>query len=82
MFPHTDEVGYRTDTYHYIEPDSESKLEQLSPTDVNPAAQNMIYATSLNRIVMTTTDIKLQICLGMVPGTTTYNIRGFWKSVT
>ena len=31
---------------------------------------------------MTTTDIKLQICLGMVPGTTTYTIRLSWRSAT
>ena len=29
---------------------------------------------------MKTIDNKLQVCLGMVPGTTTYTIRGFWKS--
>ena len=28
-----------------------------------------------------TTDIEFQICLDMVPGTTTYTIRGFRKSV-
>ena len=47
-----------------------------------PAAQNMISTTNLNRIVMTSTDIKLQICLSMVPGTTTYNLRRLWKSTT
>ena len=47
-----------------------------------PAAQNMISTTILNRIVMRTTDIKLQICLSMVPGTTTYNLRRIWKSTT
>ena len=31
---------------------------------------------------MTTTDIKLQICRGMVPDTTTYTIRGFQKNAT
>ena len=31
---------------------------------------------------MTTTDINSQICLGMVPGTTTYTILGFWKNAT
>ena len=31
---------------------------------------------------MTTIDIKLQNCLGMVPGKTTYTIRGFRKIVT
>ena len=31
---------------------------------------------------MMTTDILSQICLGMVPGTTTYTRHGFWKSVT
>ena len=41
----------------------------------------MIQVTVLNRIAMTTTDIKLQICLGMVPGAATYTIRGFWKSL-
>ena len=36
----------------------------------------------LNRIVMTTRDTKKQICIGMVIGTTTYTIRGFWKNAT
>ena len=47
-----------------------------------PAAQKMIYATILNRIVMTNTDIKLQIRFGMAPGTTTYTIRGLWEGAT
>ena len=46
-----------------------------------PAAQNMIYAPIFNRIVMTTTYIKLEVCLGIIPVTTTYTIHGFWKSV-
>ena len=40
----------------------------------------MIYATILNRISMMITDIKLKICLRMVPGTSKYTIRGFWRS--
>ena len=47
-----------------------------------PAAKNKTYAITLNRIARRTRDIKLQICLGMVRGTTTYTIRGFWKSAT
>ena len=31
---------------------------------------------------MKTTYIKLPIRLGMVPGTTTYTIRGYWESAT
>ena len=42
-----------------------------------PAAESMIYATILIRIAITTTDTKLQICLDMVPGTTTNTIGGF-----
>ena len=47
-----------------------------------PAAQNMIHATILNRFVMTTTDIKFQVCPVMAPVTTRYTTRGFWKRVT
>ena len=35
-FPHTDEVVDGTDTDHYMEPDAEANLEQISPTNVNP----------------------------------------------
>ena len=42
----------------------------------------MTCATILNRTAMRTTDIKLQICLDMVPGTTTYTICVSWKSAT
>ena len=35
ILPHTDEVGYRTDADHYMEPDAETNSEQLSPNDVN-----------------------------------------------
>ena len=42
----------------------------------------MICVTILSRIAMTTTDIKLQNCLGMVPGTTTYTIRVSCKIAT
>ena len=35
-FSHTDEVGYGTDTNHYMEPDAEAKSERLSPTDFHP----------------------------------------------
>ena len=34
--PHTDEIGYGTDTDHYMEPDAEFNVEPLSPTDINP----------------------------------------------
>ena len=34
--PHTDEVGERTNTDHYMELDAEAFSEQLSPTNVNP----------------------------------------------
>ena len=53
-------------------------LSHLALLILTPAAQNMICVTMLSRIAMTTTDIKLQICLGMVPGTTTDTTRGFW----
>ena len=57
-------------------------LSHLALLTLTPAAQNMICATTLSRIAMTTTDIKLQICLGMVPGTFTYTIRVSWKGAT
>ena len=57
-------------------------LSHLALLILTSAAQNMICATIGNRNAMTTTDIKLQICLGMVPGTTVYNIRVSWKSAT
>ena len=47
-----------------------------------PAEQNMMYPTILNRTVMTTTDIKFQVCFGMLPGTTTYTRHGLWKKFT
>ena len=47
-----------------------------------PAAKNMIHTTNLNRTVMTTIDDRLQICLGMVPGTAMYTTRGLWKYAT
>ena len=53
-------------------------LSHLALLILTPAAQNMICATILNRIAMTTTDINLQICLGMAPGTTTDTTRVFW----
>ena len=37
IVPHTDEIGDGTDTDHYMEPDEEESLEQLSPTDINPS---------------------------------------------
>ena len=46
------------------------------------AAQFMFYATILNRIIITTTDIKSQTYFGMVPGALTYTIRGFWENFT
>ena len=52
-------------------------LSRLALLILTPAAQNMICDTILNRIAMTTTDIKLQICLGKEPGTTTDTTRGF-----
>ena len=57
-------------------------LSHLALLTLTPAAQNIICATILNRIAMTTTDIKLQICLGMVPGTTAYTIRVSCKIAT
>ena len=47
-----------------------------------PAAQKLVYATILNRIVMTTTCMKFTVCLGMVLGTITYTIREFCQNVT
>ena len=44
ILPHTDEIGDRTDPDHYMEPDAEVNVEPLSPTDIIPAAQNMIYS--------------------------------------
>ena len=82
ILPHRDEIGDGTVTDQHMEPDAETSSEQLSPPILIAEAQIMIYATILNPIAMTTTDIKLQICLGIVPGTTTYTIRGFWKSAT
>ena len=57
-------------------------LSYLALLILTPAARNMFCATVLNQIAMTTTDIKLQICLGMVPGTTAYNIRVSCKIAT
>ena len=57
-------------------------LSHLALLILIPAAQNMICATILNRIAMTTIVIKMQICLGMVPGTTTYTIRVSSKIAT
>ena len=59
ILPYTDEIGDGNDTDDYMEPDAEASSEQLSPIDINPAAQNMISYTILNRIAMMTTDIKL-----------------------
>ena len=36
IFPQTDEVCDGNYTDHYMEPDAETKSEQVSPTDVNP----------------------------------------------
>ena len=36
IFPHTDEIGDRTDTNHYVEPEAETSSEQMSPTNNNP----------------------------------------------
>ena len=77
ILPHTDRTGDGTNTDHYMAPDAETNSEQLSPTALTPAAQNMIYVTILKQIAMTTTDTKLQTCLGIVHGTTTYTICGF-----
>ena len=82
ILPHRDEIGDGTGTDHYMEPDAEVDVEPFSPSNTNPAAQNMIYATILNQNAMTTTDIKLQICLAMVPETTTYTIRVSCKTAT
>ena len=70
-----------------MEPDAEVGSVQLSPTNVNPRSikydlEYDKYATILSQIAMMITDNKLQLCLGMVPGTTTYTTRGFWKSAT
>ena len=54
---------------------------QLSPTIPNTPEQNMIYAAFPIRNVMMTTDHKFQDFLDMVPGTTTYTKRVFWKCV-
>ena len=48
IFPHTDEVGDGTDTDHYMEPDEETNLEQLSPTDVNPRSTKYDLRYNLN----------------------------------
>ena len=78
---YTDEIGDATDTDHYMELDAEANSEQLSPINVNPE-QNMICAEILNLIAMTTTEFKLPICLGIVPGTTTSTICVSWKTAT
>ena len=36
ILPHTNEIGDRTDTDHYMEPNAEASSEQLGPTDINP----------------------------------------------
>ena len=77
ILPHTDEIGDGTDTDHYMSLMRKWMLSHSVVLILTPAAQNMICATILNRIAMTTTDIKLQIGLGMVPGTTTDTTRGF-----
>ena len=46
-----------TDTDHYMQPDTDTTVEQPDPTPTNPAAQNMIYVIIQSQIVMTITDI-------------------------
>ena len=79
MFPRKDELCDGTDTDHYMDPDAEKSLEQLSPTNANSliTRPDVIYATILNRLLLTITDIKLLVCLIMVLGTTMYSIRPF-----
>ena len=56
-FLQTDGFCDGTDTDHYMEPEAAASSEQPNCAIANPAAQNMIYATVLNRIVMTITVI-------------------------
>ena len=79
---HTVGTGDIIVTDHYMEPNAKTSTEQLSLPILILAVHNMIYVTVLNRIAMTTTDIKLQTCLGMVPGKTTYTIRELWEKAT
>ena len=67
ILPHADEIDDGTDTDHYMQPDADNSVEQIDPTPTNPAAHNMIYATTQGQIAMTTTDIKSLVCLGMHP---------------
>ena len=80
-FSHTDEVGDGTDTDHYVEADAETKSEQLSPTDVNPRSTKYDLCHNLKpmKVMMMTKKKKFKICLGMVPGATTYTIGGLGK---
>ena len=73
-FSQRNELGDGTDTYYYMEPDAETNSERLRPTNADPRStkyQNKIYVTTLNQIVMKTTDTKFLACRGVVPGKTT-----------